>query len=69
MGAAQALRKPFVPCVARGTSLSQIPPQAVEYQGVDLSSADGIGKLAVSLERLLDVQPLSINFTDPDDLP
>ncbi|WP_297323807.1 TIR domain-containing protein [Nitrosomonas sp.] len=49
MGAAHALELGFFPCLARGLRFSDSPPQAREYQGVELYSADSVAKLVRAL--------------------
>lgn len=51
MGAAHALGKTFIPCVVRGLSLRDLPPQAHEYQGVDLSDEEGLRRLVKALSH------------------
>jgi hypothetical protein len=53
MGAAQALGKIFIPCVMGGLSLRDLPPQAFEYQGVELSSEEGLRSLVRNLSDYL----------------
>ena len=53
MGAAHALGKLFIPCVAQGLSLLDLPPQAHEYQGVELGSAAGLTNLVRVLSHHL----------------
>jgi hypothetical protein len=60
MGAAQALGKVFIPCVVRGLSLRDLPPQAYEYQGAELSSEDGLRRLVDALSHYLDTPPVAL---------
>jgi len=55
MGAAHALGKVFIPCVAHGVSLRDLPPQAYEYQGAELSSREGLAKLVRDLSHYLNL--------------
>jgi len=55
MGAAQALRKVFIPCMTGGLSYSDLPPQAFEYQGALLQQADEIQRLIRALSQILDL--------------
>ena len=40
MGASHALGKLFIACTADGTRLSDIPPQASDYLGVEIDKVD-----------------------------
>ena len=63
MGCAHALDKPFIPCVARGQLLQMLPPQAMEYQGVELDQLDTEKEremLLVALARILGLPPQRI---------
>lgn len=55
MGASHALGKVFIPCVVRGLSLRDLPAQAYEYQGVELSSEEGLGRLVDALSDTLGI--------------
>ena len=59
MGAAHALDKVFIPCVARGLSLRDLPAQAYEYQGADVSSAEGLRHLVAALSHALELAPVA----------
>ena len=58
MGAAHALEKVFIPCVAGGLSLIDLPAQAREYQGAELSSAEGLRRLVEALSQYLNLVPI-----------
>jgi hypothetical protein len=53
MGAAHALGLLFIPCLARGSRFPGLPPQAWEYQGAELYSADNIAKLVRDVAHAL----------------
>ena len=55
MGAAHALELPFIPCLVHGLHFSDLPPQAWEYQGAELDSAESLHGLVRSLALLLGV--------------
>ena len=57
MGAAHALDLLLVPCLARGLRFSDLPPQAWEYQGAELCSADNLAKLVRDLAQVLGLEP------------
>jgi hypothetical protein len=60
MGAAHALGKVFIPCVARGLYLRDLPPQAYEYQGAELGSEAGLRRLLDALSHYLDAPPVAL---------
>lgn len=56
MGAAHALGLLFIPCLARGSHFSDLPPQAWEYQGAELYSAENLAKLVRDLAHTLELK-------------
>jgi hypothetical protein len=56
MGAAHALGVTFVPCLAGGLRFADLPPQAYEYQGAELISAENVVRLVRDLAQILDLQ-------------
>src|ERR1700751_2646204 len=62
MGAAQALGKVFIPCVAQGLSLRELPPQAYEYQGADLNSPHDLRKLIDAIRVHSHLEPTPADF-------
>ena len=60
MGVAHVLGKVFIPCVARGLLLPDLPVQAHEYQGVDLSSAEDLRNLVRALSHSLKIVPVVV---------
>ena len=57
MGAAHALEKYFIPCVAGGVSLRELPPQAYEYQGANLSDVRDLDRLLQAIGDRLQALP------------
>ena len=43
----------FFPCVTAGASLRDLPPGAMEFQGVDLDAEEGLTRLADAVHRAL----------------
>ncbi len=60
MGAAHALGKVFIPCVVPGLSLRDLPPQAYEYQGAELSSEEELRTLVDALSRYLGAPSIAL---------
>lgn len=61
MGAAHALGKVFIPCVARGLSPRDLPAQAYEFQEAELSSGESLRSLVAALAHYLNVAPVVLN--------
>ncbi|SCZ84501.1 toll/interleukin-1 receptor domain-containing protein [Nitrosomonas mobilis] len=56
MGAAHALELVFIPCLARGSRFSDLPPQAWEYQGAELYSDADLAKFVRDLAHILKLE-------------
>jgi len=60
MGASHALGKVFIPCVGRGLTLRDLPPQAYEYQGAELTSEEGLHRIIDVLSRYIEIRPAAL---------
>ena len=56
MGCAFSLKKPYIPCVARGLTLLDLPQQIVNINGIDLNDMEGGVVLLRGLSHILSVK-------------